>query len=302
MNYHNRWLLLLATLATLSVFLFAVGQTPGRVYLPVVVKGWHLPPTPRPTPTPTITPTPVYEVTFAQNLSVTSINGSEATCRVDNGCTLFMIQVRNKGNRSVRYWVTKQQTVPIGWGVYFCWGADCFFGNSPPPKVLAPGQKENIAINFRVPSVLVDGESAVVDVRGYYSCDGCPDPTVYQPYTNQFRVLVILPTPTSPTDDNSDGNADGNADAHTHADLGGDEHADDNPYAIVNPLLRRHVHRRPERDGDQRDRARLPRGHWMHAVSNSSSQRRQPPRGVPTVQDADLAARLGCVLLLGRRV
>ena len=110
-----------------------------------------------------------------------------------------MIQVQNIGNRSVRYWVTKQQTVPIGWGVYFCWSTDCFFGNSPPPKVLSPGQKENIAINFRVPSVLVDGDQAVVDVRGYYACDGCPDPTVYQPYTNQFRVLVILPTPTSPT-------------------------------------------------------------------------------------------------------
>ena len=46
MNYRNRWLLVLATLTTLSVFLIAAGQTPGRVYLPVVFKEWQCPPTP----------------------------------------------------------------------------------------------------------------------------------------------------------------------------------------------------------------------------------------------------------------
>ncbi len=150
-----------------------------------------------PTTTPTRTPEAVYSVTFAENLSVTSINGTEGTCRVDNGCTLFLIQVQNQGNRSVKYWVTKTQTVPIGWGAYFCWASDCYFGNSPAPKVLAPGQRENISLNFRVPSLLVNGDEALIDVKGYFSCDGCsPTPTVYQPYTNNFRVVVILPTAT----------------------------------------------------------------------------------------------------------
>ena len=116
--------------------------------------------------------------------------------RVDNGCTLFLIQVQNQGNRPIKYWVTKEQTVPIGWGAYFCWASDCFFGNTPAPKVLAPGQKENISLNFRVPSVLENGAIAQVDVKGYFSCDGCSPPTVYQPYTNVFKVFVILPTST----------------------------------------------------------------------------------------------------------
>ena len=154
--------------------------------------------TPSVTPTTTSTPTalPEYMAAFSENLSVTSINGSEGTCRVDNGCTLFLIQVQNQGNRSIKYWVTKEQTVPIGWGAYFCWASDCFFGNTPAPKVLAPGQKENISLNFRVPSVLFNGDIATVDVKGYFSCDGCSTPTVYQPYSNEFRVLVILPTAT----------------------------------------------------------------------------------------------------------
>ena len=149
-----------------------------------------------PTTTPTATALPEYLVSFAENLSVTSINGSEGTCRVDNGCTLFLIQVQNRGNRSIRYWVTKTQTVPIGWGAYFCWANDCYFGNNPAPKVLAPGQRENISLNFRVPSLLINNDEALVEVKGYYSCDGCDTPTVDQPYTNNFRVVVILPTAT----------------------------------------------------------------------------------------------------------
>lgn len=62
MNYRNRWLLLLATFATLSVFLLAVGRTPGRVYLPVVVKERHIPTTPTATVTPTPTSLPEYLV------------------------------------------------------------------------------------------------------------------------------------------------------------------------------------------------------------------------------------------------
>lgn len=203
MNYRNRWLLLFATLASLSMLLFAVGQTPGRVYLPVVVKERHLPTTPTTTVTPTPTSLPEYLVTFAENLSVTAINGSEPGCRVGDGCELFRIQVMNQGNRSVRYWLTKQQTLPIGWGAYFCWYGECTYGNSPPVRVLSMGHKENISMNFRVPSYLVNGDVVSVDVQGYWSCDGCPDPIVYQPYTQQFRVLVILPTatpiPTIPT-------------------------------------------------------------------------------------------------------
>ena len=143
---------------------------------------------PTPSVTPTVTPTPTasarYSATFSENLSVTSINGSEGTCRVDNGCTLFLIQVQNEGNRPIKYWVTKQQTVPLGWGAYFCWANDCSFGNTPAPKVLAPGLKENVALNFRVPSVLVNGDIAIVDVKGNYSCDGCihthSEPTLHQ--------------------------------------------------------------------------------------------------------------------------
>lgn len=149
-----------------------------------------------PTATPTATALPVYRAEFSENLSITSINGTEGSCRVDNGCTLFLIQVQNLGNRSIQYWVEKTQSVPIGWGAYFCWASDCYFGNNPGPRVLAAGQKENISLNFRVPSVLIDGSRAEVTVKGYYRCDGCGDPTANQPYEQDFTVLVILPTST----------------------------------------------------------------------------------------------------------
>jgi hypothetical protein len=157
---------------------------------------------PTPSVTPTVTPTetasPNYSASFAANLNQTSINGTEGTCRVDNGCTLFLIQVQNMGNRPIKYWLTKVQTVPLGWGVYFCWANDCSFANNPPPKVLNPGQKENVALNFRIPSALTNGTQADVTVNGYYSCDGCsPEPVVYNPYVDQqFTVFVILPTAT----------------------------------------------------------------------------------------------------------
>jgi hypothetical protein len=116
MTHRYRWPLMLATLTVLSVLLLAAGQAPGRMYLPMVAKGWQVPPT----STPTATPTSVYSVAFAQSLSITTINGTEPACRVDNGCVLFAIQVRNTGNTSVRYWLTKQQTFLPGWGVFFC--------------------------------------------------------------------------------------------------------------------------------------------------------------------------------------
>jgi hypothetical protein len=50
-----------------------------------------------------------------------------------------------------------------------------------------------VSINFRVPSVLFDRDEAVVNVTG--SCPACASPPFTQ-YSNTFRVLVVLPTPT----------------------------------------------------------------------------------------------------------
>ncbi len=152
---------------------------------------------PSPTPTPTLTPTPTatpfINMVFAQDLSVTSISGQDASCRTGNGCTLFQVQVRNVGNRPAEYQLAKTETIPVGWGVFFCWAGDCEFGNAPPSRTLAPGARDTISINFRVPSVLIDGDVATVNVAG--NCPACPRPP-FVPYANTFRVLVILPTPT----------------------------------------------------------------------------------------------------------
>ena len=155
-------------------------------------------PTPSVTPTATSTPTalPEYFATFHENVKQTTINGSESTCRVDNGCSLFLIQVLNSGNRPIKYWLTKVQvSVPGDWGVYFCWAGDCYYGDAPTPKVLSPGQKETVAINYRVPSVLQNG-SYVTRIQGSYSCDGCSNPDVRHPYDQLFTVTVLLPTAT----------------------------------------------------------------------------------------------------------
>jgi hypothetical protein len=150
-------------------------------------------PTNTPTTTPTATATPFINMVFAQDLSLTSISGQDASCRTGSGCTLFQVQVRNVGNRPAEYQLTKTETIPIGWGVFFCWGGDCEFGNAPPSRTLAPGARDTISINFRVPSVLVDGDLATVNVTG--TCPACPRPP-FQTYTNAFNVRVILPTPT----------------------------------------------------------------------------------------------------------
>lgn len=152
-------------------------------------------PTPSATPTPTATPTatPYVNMVFAQDLSVTSINGQESSCRTGSGCTLFQVQVRNTGNRPAEYQLTKTETIPVGWGVFFCWGGDCEFGNAPPPRTLAAGARDTVSINYRVPSALSDGQTAVVNVTGV--CPACFRPP-FQNYTNTFTVLVVLPTPT----------------------------------------------------------------------------------------------------------
>jgi hypothetical protein len=156
-------------------------------------------PTATGTATPTQTPLPNYSLAFAQDLSITSISGQDASCRTGSGCTLFQIQVRNTGNRPAEYVLTMDPTIPVGWGVFFCWAADCEFGNDPPPRTLAAGARDTVSINFRVPSVLVDGNQAVVDVTGkcHYIANNqtisCPP---IPPYANTFTVLVVLPTPT----------------------------------------------------------------------------------------------------------
>lgn len=152
-------------------------------------------PTPSATPTltPTPTSTPFINVVFAQDLSITSISGQDASCRTGSGCTLFQVQIRNVGNRPAEYQLTKTEVIPIGWGVFFCWAADCEFGNAPPSRTLAAGARDTVSINFRVPSVLVDQDTAVVNVSG--TCPSCPSPP-FQPYANTFTVRVILPTPT----------------------------------------------------------------------------------------------------------
>jgi hypothetical protein len=150
-------------------------------------------PSATPTATPTATATPFINLVFAQDLSITSISGQDASCRTGNGCTLFQIQVRNVGNRPAEYQLVKNETIPVGWGVFFCWATDCEFGNAPPSRALAAGARDTISVSFRVPSVLVDGNQAVVNVTG--TCPSCPTPP-FQQYANTFTVLVILPTPT----------------------------------------------------------------------------------------------------------
>jgi hypothetical protein len=102
----------------------------------------------------------------------------------------------NRGNRSLQYWLSKVEVLPVGWGAFFCWSSDCVFDQVTAPRVLAVNQRENISLNFRVPSVLIDGTQAKVEVKGYYRCDGCSSPVTNQPYTNEFTVFVILPTAT----------------------------------------------------------------------------------------------------------
>ena len=150
-------------------------------------------PTATPTTTPTPTSTPFVNVVYAQDLSITSISGQDSSCRTGSGCTLFQVQIRNVGNRPAQYQLTKTETIPIGWGVFFCWAADCEFGNAPPARTLAAGARDTVSINFRGPSVLVDQDVATVNVTG--TCPSCASPP-FQSYSNSFRVLVILPTPT----------------------------------------------------------------------------------------------------------
>ncbi|HSN74744.1 MAG TPA: hypothetical protein VL334_06570 [Anaerolineae bacterium] len=155
---------------------------------------------PSPTATRTATPPPpTYSLSFAEDLSITSISGQDASCRTGSGCTLFQIQVRNTGNQPAEYTLEMNPTIPVGWGVFFCWAADCEFGNAPPARALAAGARDTVSINYRVPSVLVDGNQAVVVVTGKcrYLVNNQPvDCPPIPPYTNTFTVLVILPTPT----------------------------------------------------------------------------------------------------------
>lgn len=146
-----------------------------------------------PTSTPTPTATPFVNITFAQDLSITSIDGSESGCRTGSGCTLFQIQVRNVGNRPVDYILSRTESIPIGWGVFFCWVADCEFGTVVPPRTLAVGARDTVSINFRVPAYLVDGEIAAITVQG--NCPACQSPP-FQSYGHEFRVVVTLPTAT----------------------------------------------------------------------------------------------------------
>ena len=150
-------------------------------------------PSSTPTTTPTATATPFVDITFAEDLSITSINGNESGCRTGAGCTLFQIQARNIGNRPVDYVMSRTENIPIGWGVFFCWGTDCEFGSVAPPKTLAVGARDTISINFRVPAYLVDGEIASITVQG--RCPDCPSPP-FQQYNHEFRVVVTLPTAT----------------------------------------------------------------------------------------------------------
>ncbi|MER2599507.1 MAG: hypothetical protein ABTQ73_08305 [Caldilineales bacterium] len=146
-----------------------------------------------PTVTPTPTATPYINMTFAHDLSLTTVSGQDSACRLNNGCTLFQVQVRNVGNRPADYTLSKTQIVPSGWGVFFCWGTDCEFGDTPPAKTLAAGARDTISINYRLPSVLNNGEVAIVTVSG--SCATCASPP-FQRYSNTFQVTVVLPTST----------------------------------------------------------------------------------------------------------
>ncbi len=134
---------------------------------PTPTSTWTPTPVATPTFTPTPTSTPFVNLVFTQDLSITTISGQDASCRTGNGCTLFQIQVRNVGNRPAEYQLVKTQTIPVGWGVFFCWAADCEFGNAPPLRTLAAGARETVSINFRVPSVLFDGGAADADAAAH---------------------------------------------------------------------------------------------------------------------------------------
>jgi hypothetical protein len=153
-------------------------------------------PTATPTQTPTPTATPLINLVFAQDLSITTISGQDASCRTGNGCTLFQVQIRNVGNRPAEYQLRKTETTPSGWGVFFCWAGDCEFGAAPPARTLASGARDTVSINFRVPSVLNNGEQAVVTVEG--TCSSCFQPP-FVPYANTFTVDVVLPPTATPT-------------------------------------------------------------------------------------------------------
>ncbi|MEA3338178.1 MAG: hypothetical protein U9R25_20005 [Chloroflexota bacterium] len=147
-------------------------------------------PTLTPTTTPTFTPTPFYEISFAEDLDITVIDGTENSCRTGNGCPLFLIQVRNHGNRTLDYQLTKSSPdLPAGWGVFFCWASDCEFGDESPIKNLDVGARDTVSLNYRVPANLVDG-NYLTTVLG--TCIQCSQPDFQQ----TFNVQVRLPTPT----------------------------------------------------------------------------------------------------------
>jgi hypothetical protein len=152
-------------------------------------------PTATGTPTPTPTATPFINMTFAQDLNNTTINGQEPTCRTGNGCTLFQIQVRNVGNRAAEYQLVMNQPTPLpsGWGVFFCWAADCEFGNAPPSRSLAAGARDTVSINFRVPAGIVNDSTVRITVSG--TCPACDIPP-FQAYYREFTVNVVVPTAT----------------------------------------------------------------------------------------------------------
>jgi formylglycine-generating enzyme required for sulfatase activity len=146
------------------------------------------------TPTATITPTPFLAMVFGPGSGVASIGSQDASCRAGSGCTLFQLHVSSTGNQPVEYQLSKKESIPVGWGVFFCWEGDCEFGNAPPSRILAPGARDTVSINFRVPSVLVDGDQAVVNVNG--TCPSCPSPP-FQPYSETFTVVVVASTVTA---------------------------------------------------------------------------------------------------------
>lgn len=193
MNRRHRLLLFLLLGTLIGLTFVASTQPPGRVYFPLASK--ERPQgstrTPTPTVTPTATATPYYAISFAEDLNVAIVDGTDITCRVGPGCTLFQIQARNLGNRPVEFQYVKTQILPIGWGAFFCWNNDCEFGNITGVKTLPVGSRDTASLNFRIPTVLQDGEIAFVDVTGV-----CLQCSPQQQYQQRFTVYVILPTPT----------------------------------------------------------------------------------------------------------
>jgi hypothetical protein len=154
--------------------------------------------TPTSTRTPAPTPTPLYAVRFNENRSIALIDGSR--CQTGNGCAVFQIQVSNTGNRSAKYFFVKSPNQQPGWSSFFCWGNSCEFGTSPRPRTLETISLETAALNYLLPSFLVDGETDTVTVLGYYceEDEPCPpDPLnpARQVYEQTFRVTIQIPTP-----------------------------------------------------------------------------------------------------------